>query len=100
MNVRDLMTILPRHSNTPQRAKIAYANAVIEDLPVSQVRQLLGWMIDWADDYRDDAGEVNATLMAEGACRAFNLHDGDGNIPESLFELAGAIALADQEESR
>ncbi len=97
MRINELMTILPRVGKTPPRAMVN--NVTIDDLPVSQVRQVLSWMIGAIDDYRDSAGEVNATRLAEYVANQFNLHDSD-DVPESLFELAGAIALADQEESR
>lgn len=99
MQLRTLMTVLPRTASQPQRAQIAYANAVIEDMPVSQVRQVLGWMIDAAPDYAGAGAEVNATKLAEDACFTFSLYAGD-DIPESLFELAGAVALAYADEQK
>jgi len=104
MRVIDLMTILPRSAGKPQRARIsapakhAAATVVIDDMPVSQVRQVLGWMIDTHRDHIDSGGELNSTTLAEDACHVFNLYAGDA-CPENLFELASATTLAYEAEN-
>jgi hypothetical protein len=44
-------------------------------------------MIRFAEDCRDECGEINHTKLAENVCQALNGYDGD-DIPEEYFEAA------------
>jgi hypothetical protein len=55
------------------------------------------WMIDHLEEYRDDCLEINATGLAEGCCEALGGYDARDDIPEIFFEIAGWLAIEDEE---
>lgn len=76
--------------------KMRHTNATIYNFSRDTTIEIMMYMITVIEDEPElviGAGqEVNATKLAELACDVIDLHDGAGDIPEDLFEIAGAIA--------
>jgi hypothetical protein len=53
------------------------------------------------EEYRKGTGEIGRTQLAEAACATFDLYEGAvAEIPTDLFELAHAVAVAAEQETR
>lgn len=55
-------------------------------------QQIQAWMEKEQDQYLDDIGELNLTLMTEDAFNYFNPQSRCVNIPEEWFEIAFEVS--------